>query len=87
MQELGAGNLLVDDPARPAAFQLVDALRAPLYRQLLETSRGPAGALVCEARPFRPDAIKVLLAGTSSIPTTIAYVRAKFFSGRAEAES
>ncbi|HNL98949.1 MAG TPA: hypothetical protein PKL61_17585, partial [Accumulibacter sp.] len=38
--ELRRRELLVVDPSRIAAFRLVDALRIPLYRDLLETNPG-----------------------------------------------
>ncbi|MBK7674208.1 MAG: hypothetical protein IPJ27_05250 [Candidatus Accumulibacter sp.] len=86
VQELARRQLLLDDPARPAAFQLPDALRAPLYRQLLETSRGnQLVQLICELDHFDPSRSRYYW-GTGSIPTTIAYVRAKFFLGAPAAE-
>ena len=83
LTELRRRELLVDDPLRPAAFQLVDSLRAPLYRQLLETHPGDRLArLVAETESFDPArARSSYYWPIGSIPTTIAYVRAKFLSG------
>jgi superfamily II DNA or RNA helicase len=86
VQDLARRQLLLDDPARPAAIQLPDALRAPLYRQLLETSPGnQLIQLICELDHFDPSRSRYYW-GTGSIPTTIAYVRAKFFLGAPAAE-
>ena len=83
LTELRRRELLVDDPLRPAAFQLVDSLRAPLYRQLLETHTGDRLArMVVEADSIDPTRSSPGFYGPmGGIPTTIAYVRAKFFSG------
>ncbi len=82
VQELRDRQLLLhDNPARPAAFQLLDALRAPLYRQLLETFPGSKLIqLICELDHFNP-ARSAYYWSTGSLPTTIAYVRAKYYSG------
>jgi hypothetical protein len=64
----------------------VDALRAPLYRQLLETRPGKClPGLVAELDRFDPTRSSYYWP-SSSLPTTIAYVRAKFFSGAASEE-
>jgi hypothetical protein len=85
VEELKDKKLLVA-AARPTAFQLVDALRAPLYRQLLETRPGKClPGLVAELDRFDPTRSSYYWP-SSSLPTTIAYVRAKFFSGTASEE-
>ncbi|SBT09954.1 Non-specific serine/threonine protein kinase [Candidatus Accumulibacter aalborgensis] len=83
LSELRRKDLLVDDPTRPAACQLVDSLRVPLYRQLLETHTGDRLArMVVEADSIDPTRSSAGFYGPmGGIPTTIAYVRAKFFSG------
>jgi superfamily II DNA or RNA helicase len=81
MTELRDRQLLVDDPNRVAAFHLVDTLRAPLYRQLLDTQPGDRLLrLVCELDHFDPTRSSYYWT-TSSLPTTIAYVRARFYCG------
>ncbi|WP_295488395.1 DEAD/DEAH box helicase [Accumulibacter sp.] len=78
---LRQNDQLVEDPARPAAFHLVDELRAPLYRQLLETHGGNTLAqLVADLDHFDP-ARSSYYWPTGSLPTTIAYLRARFYSG------
>jgi hypothetical protein len=80
------GNCCSTTRPGPPPFQLPDALRAPLYRQLLETSPGnQLIQLICELDHFDPSRSRYYW-GTSSIPTTIAYVRAKFFLGAPAAE-
>lgn len=85
-QQLREHQLLVDEPSRATSFHLVDSLRAPLYRQLLETNPGDTLArLVAELDRFDP-ARSAYYWPTGSIPTTIAYVRAKFYCGAPNAE-
>jgi hypothetical protein len=80
-QELRGRQLLIDNPTRVSACQLVDALRAPLYRQLLDTQPGDRLLrLICELDHFDPTRSSYYWS-TSSLPTTIAYVRARFYSG------
>lgn len=82
VEELKDKKLLLGDVAhRPNAFQLVDALRAPLYRQLLETRPGNClPSLIAELDGFDLTRFGYYWP-SSSLPATIAYVRAKFFSG------
>ncbi len=88
ISELRRKGLLVDDPMRPAGFQLVDVLRAPLYRQLLETHAGDRLArLVGECEQLDQAGIRTSYYWPDgSIPSTIAYVRAKFLSGAPKEE-
>ncbi|MFW5397085.1 MAG: SNF2 family DNA or RNA helicase [Candidatus Accumulibacter regalis] len=85
-QKLRENGLLVDDPSRAATFHLVDALRTALYRQLLESSQGDSlPRLIADVDRFDPTR-SAYYWPTGSIPTTIAYVRAKFLSGAASEE-
>jgi len=85
-QKLRENRLLVDEPSRATTFHLVDALRTTLYRQLLETSPGDSLArLLADADRFNP-ARTAYYWPTASVPTTVAYVRAKFLSGAASEE-
>ncbi|HRD93610.1 MAG TPA: DEAD/DEAH box helicase [Accumulibacter sp.] len=80
-QKLRDSGLLVDEPSRATTFHLVDALRAPLYRQLLETHPGSTLAqLIADLDHFDPSR-STYYWPTASVPTTIAYVRARFYSG------
>ena len=80
-QDLRQNGLLVDEPARSAGFQLVDTLRVPLYRQLLDSHAGNTLAqLVADLDHFDP-ARSTYYWPTGSVATTIAYVRARFYSG------
>ena len=88
ISELREKGLLHDEPGPGSAFQLVDALRAPLYRQLLQTHDGEQLVhLVCSLQYGEPT-----LGRTSyywpigSLSATIAYVRAKFYCGAAAAD-
>jgi len=88
IRELREKGLLSNEPGPGNTVQLVDALRAPLYRQLLETHDGEQLVqLVCSLQYGEPT-----LGRTSyywpigSLPATIAYVRAKFYSGALAAE-
>ena len=79
--ELANRDLLLEDPSRQGVFQLVDTLRAPLYRQWLDTTAGSKLVdLVCEADRFHPGRSSYYWS-TGSMATTVAYVRAKYFSG------
>ncbi len=84
--ELTGRNLLLEDPLRRGAFQLLDGLRAPLYRQWLETTPGSTLLqLICEATHFDPGRSGYYW-GAGSLATTVAYVRAKYLSGAPAAE-
>jgi superfamily II DNA or RNA helicase len=80
-QDLRERGLLVDEPSRATTFRLIDSLRTVLYRQLLETGQGDSLArLIGEVDRFDP-ATAGYYWPTGSVPTSIAYVRAKFLSG------
>ncbi|WP_291991911.1 hypothetical protein [Candidatus Accumulibacter sp. ACC003] len=80
-QQLRDSDLLVDENARATTFQLVDALRAPLYRQLLDTHPGNTLAqLIVDLDHFDPSR-STHYWPTANLPTAIAYVRARFHSG------
>ncbi|EXI82843.1 MAG: ATP-dependent helicase HepA [Candidatus Accumulibacter appositus] len=85
-QELRENGLLIDEASRASTFRLVDSLRTALYRQLLATSQGDSLArLIAELDRFDP-ARSAYSWPTGSVPTTVAYVRAKFLSGAASEE-
>ncbi len=79
--ELNKKELLHESPDGVPGSRLQDSLRAPLYRQLLETNPGGGLArLICEVDHFEPTRSHYYWISSSG-PTTIAYVRAKYFSG------
>ena len=81
VEELRGKRLLLDPPARTSSWQLVDSLRAPLYRQLLACHPGNHLAqLIARLDHFDPTRSSYYW-HTGSMAATIAYVRAKFFSG------
>ncbi len=83
ISELRAKGLLSEDPVFGSAFHLIDSLRAPLYRQLLETHSGTVLVqLVCSLQYGEPTIGRTTYYWPiSSLPATLAYVRAKFHSG------
>ena len=79
--QLAERDLLLEDRSRHGVFQLVDTLRAPLYRQWLESATGSTlVGLVCQVDRFHPSQSSQYWS-TGSMATTVAYVRAKYFSG------
>ena len=81
MQEINDKGLLIEGPAHAGTFQLADALRAPLYRRLLEsTARNEWADLV--ATFDRIDASRMGYYWSGRTQTSmVAFVRAKLFSG------
>ncbi|EXI67678.1 MAG: ATP-dependent helicase HepA [Candidatus Accumulibacter adjunctus] len=79
--QLAERDLLFEDRSRHGVFQLVDTLRAALYRQWLDTATGSALVdLVCRADRFHLSQSSHHW-NTGNMATTVAYVRAKYFSG------
>ena len=86
--ELRRRELLVVDPSRIAAFRLVDALRIPLYRDLLETNPGDILPRLITEHNRLPEWLpgQGQLWPTAAGSTTIAYIRAKFMTGASHNE-
>ncbi|HPT49534.1 MAG TPA: DEAD/DEAH box helicase [Accumulibacter sp.] len=82
VQDLRQQGMLEDDSSRnQGAFKLVDALRVPLYRQLLQANPGDTLAhLIATLHHFNPGRSDYYWS-LGGMAATIGYVRAKFLSG------
>ncbi|HET9123090.1 MAG TPA: DEAD/DEAH box helicase [Acidiferrobacteraceae bacterium] len=86
LADLRERHLLVEQPSRPGMLRLVDPLRALLYRQMLETL--PASTL--PELIERLDHLELARQGyywpSGNYAATVAFVRARLFSGADAAE-
>ena len=86
MQEIEDKGLLIEGPSHAGTFHLADSLRAPLYRRLLESSaRNELAELIAAFDRIDTGRMGYYWPGRSQA-STVAFVRAKIFSGAAPDE-
>jgi superfamily II DNA or RNA helicase len=86
VQEIKDQGLLIEGPPHAGTFQLADSLRAPLYRRLLESAaKNELADLVAAFDRIDTSRMGYYWSGASQA-STVAFVRAKLFSGAAPEE-
>ena len=81
ISQLREKGLLNSDQQRGTGVQLVDALRLTLYRVLLQTQPGPALLQAVAALDHLDSSRLPFYWPSNNLPTAIAYLRAKAYSG------
>ena len=86
VQEIKDKGLLIEGPAHAGTFHLADSLRAPLYRRLLETAaKNELADVVATFDRIDTSTMGYYWSGRTQA-STVAFVRAKLFSGAAPEE-
>jgi superfamily II DNA or RNA helicase len=81
ISQLREKGLLDNNQQRGTSVQLVDALRLALYRDLLQTQPGSALLQAVAALDYLDSSRLPFYWPSNSLPTAIAYLRAKAYSG------